>query len=123
MLALEAIVESLSQHMELEQTVSTIVNKSFEIIGKSASCFLFLVDKEKQNLTLSGSKYIINAGNLKSKNGDIFDNWVFKQRQPLLIEDIKKDFRFDAAKIENKGRIFNSLISVPLLSGNKIVGI
>ncbi len=122
-MALEEILEGLSQRMELEETTDAVINKTFEIIGRSNACLLFLVDKEKQNLALTGSRYSLNSSAFKSKTGDIFDHWVFKQRQPLLIEDIKKDFRFDASQLEEKEHFFNSIISVPLISENKMIGI
>lgn len=47
-----------------------------------------------------------------------------KARQPLLIEDIKKDFRFDLEKIEAQHiRPVSSLISAPLISERKPMGI
>src|SRR3989338_2536530 len=62
--------------------------------------------------------------NLKSKRGDIFDEWVIKTLQPLLIEDAKSDFRFDLEKFTpEETRAVCSLISVPLVIGNRALGI
>src|SRR3989338_766258 len=62
--------------------------------------------------------------NLKSKKGDIFDEWVVKTLKPLLIEDTKRDFRFDMDKIANEeNRLIRSLMSVPLMAGSKALGI
>lgn len=122
-LALGEILESLGQHMTLEDIITVIVKETFAIIGRSTACLLFFVDQEKQALILAGSRYALNSVNFKSKTGDIFDHWVFRQRQPLLIEDIKKDFRFDASKLDEKEQVFNSLISVPLVSENKMIGV
>ena len=59
-----------------------------------------------------------------SKRGDIFDRWVFKNLQPLLVEDVKKDFRFDIEKIDqDETRLMTSLISTPLLMGGKVLGV
>ena len=60
--------------------------------------------------------------NIKSKKGDVFDQWLVKTMQPLLVEDARSDYRFDIDKIDNEeGRPVRSLISVPLMVENKSV--
>ena len=62
--------------------------------------------------------------NIKSKKGDIFDQWLVKTMQPLLIEDTKSDYRFDIDRVmPQDSRAIASLISVPLMVGNKALGI
>ena len=51
------------------------------------------------------------------------DEWVFKQRQCLLVEDIKKDFRFSAERIKEYQRVFRSAILCPLIERRKVMGI
>ena len=61
---------------------------------------------------------------IKAKEGDIFDRWVLRHASALLVEDIGKDFRFDLDKIQEEHlRPFFSLISAPLISQNKMLGI
>jgi diguanylate cyclase (GGDEF)-like protein len=81
-----------------------------------------MVDEIRQELALSASRMKDELPRIKSKNGDVFDRWVFKQRQPLSIEDINDDYRFDYKPIEGE-RGFSSLISVPLISQDRIIGI
>ncbi|MDD5496549.1 MAG: sensor domain-containing diguanylate cyclase, partial [Candidatus Omnitrophica bacterium] len=81
---------------------------------------LFIVNVEKQELMLSASK---DGSQISEKKGDYFDHWVLRHRQSLFIEDAEKDFRFPAAEIENSKRVFRSLISVPLMSENRVIGI
>ncbi len=62
--------------------------------------------------------------NLKAKKGDLYDQWVVKNSKPLLVEDTKTDFRFDAEKIQTEdGRPIRSLISAPLTVGEKTIGV
>ena len=49
---------------------------------------------------------------------------MVKTMQPLLIEDAKSDFRFDVEEaVFEEPRAIRSLMSVPLVVGNKILGI
>jgi diguanylate cyclase (GGDEF)-like protein len=61
---------------------------------------------------------------IKTKEGDIFDLWVLRHTSPLLVEDIKKDFRFDLEKLKSQyQRPILSMISSPLISDHKFLGI
>ena len=83
---------------------------------------LFLVDADKQELKLlvSNTK---NEAVIKAKKGDVFDHWVLTHKKSLIIEDVKKDFRFPAEGIVQAKGVFNSLISTSLVSENKVIGI
>jgi hypothetical protein len=54
---------------------------------------------------------------IKEKEGDVFDFWVLRHANPLLIESTKKDFRFDLERLKiGSDRPVTSLISAPLIS-------
>ncbi len=93
------------------------------IVGKSESALLFLIDTKNQELNLIASKAEVDLDKIKAKKGDLLDEWVFKQRQRLLVEDIKKDFRFGEEKVKEYLRSFRSIISCPLVEERKIIGI
>ena len=59
---------------------------------------------------------------IKTKEGDIFDLWVLRHASPLLIEDVRKDFRFDLEKLKSMdSRNFLSLMSSPFVSENRFL--
>lgn len=131
---LKYLTEILSSTSSLNELYSLITSETFRIIGKSSCGFLYLVDKQRQQLYLAGKKIAgmyqesFAATNQKIwskiKKGDIFDNWVFKQRSKLMITDTEKDFRFNIRDIEAENiRGVRSLISVPLIRKNKLIGI
>jgi len=140
---LKGLSETLSSMSALDEVLSRVTDEAFRIIGKSNACLLYLVDKEKQELRLSRTKlsgpdYGVKLkkgdillrqgyGGLSSEalaKGDIFDNWVFKQRSPLVVEDTGKDFRFNIQdSVARDLRGVRSLISVPLVQENKLLGI
>lgn len=121
---LKGLTETLSSTLSLDEAASLITEETFKIIDKSSACPLYLVDNEKQLLYLAGAKLQDAHCEIKAKRGDMFDNWVFKRRTRLMIKDIKKDFRFNVNGVKDEDlRGVRSLISVPLISANKVLGI
>ena len=89
-------------------------------MNKEGRILLFLVDTEKQELKLVASR---GSSRVKEKLGDIFDHWVLRNRKSLIIEDATKDFRFPPQEAGVAEGRFRALISVPLISENKVIGI
>lgn len=121
--SLKDIVSVLNSTLNLEDVVKNIMDNAFNIVGKSDSGLLFLVDTSKQELNLALSVNKASPNKIKTKKGDMLDEWVFKQRQALLVEDIKKDFRFSEDRFSKYERPFRSVISCPLMEGHKAVGV
>jgi diguanylate cyclase (GGDEF)-like protein len=121
--SLKDIVSVLNSTLLIEDVIKKIMDNAFDIVNKSDSGLLFLVDTAKQELHLAFSKSKASAESIKTKKGDILDDWIFKQRQALLVEDIKKDFRFSEDRFNGYERLFRSVISCPLMEGHKVLGI
>ncbi|MFC1632030.1 diguanylate cyclase [Candidatus Omnitrophota bacterium] len=131
-IALKWLSEALSSTLSRDKIISLITAESLKLVSKSYSSFLYLIMPEKQELSLAGVQFISEAAALasgvepawaKQKAADLFDHWVFKQRVPLLVADTKKDFRFNiSAQAEALGGM-RSLISVPLVRKNRLLGI
>jgi diguanylate cyclase (GGDEF)-like protein len=120
---LKNIIEEISRNLSLENTADNLCSLAFSLIGrKSGNCILYLVD-DSGNLNIYKSKKETARLVIKEKQGDIFDAWVLRHSSPLLIEDIKKDFRFDLEKIKaSDSRPVSSLISAPFISEHKFLG-
>lgn len=121
--ALKKFTELLSSTLTLEDLANKIASESMDLIGKSNTCLLYLVDETKLELSLVASRSSKRKIHVKEKQGDIFDQWVFRQRQPLNIADIYKDFRFSTEDIEALKRNFKSILSSPMITENRIVGV
>ena len=122
---LKGLTESLSQCLYLEDTSKTL---SFEInkllADEDKTIILYLFHSKTGELGISSSQKGQMRINIKSKKGDVFDQWIVKTMQPLLVEDTKSDYRFDMDKIVVEDlRPIRSLISAPLMGGNKALGI
>jgi len=120
---LNDVASLLSSTLSLDRVTEYILEDALRVVGKTESALLFLVDTKRQELNLVASRMDSNIARVKAKKGDILDEWVFKQRQCLLIEDIKKDFRFSEERVMKHQRSFRSLVSSPLVEEKKVVGI
>ncbi len=135
--SLKDVTSVLSSTLSMSKVTELILDNALEVIGKTESLLLFLVDIKRQELNLVASRidkmnHVRNdhypkdkafSKVVKAKKGDLLDEWVFKQRQCLLVEDIKKDFRFSDDKTKEYSRLFRSVISCPLMEERKVVGI
>lgn len=122
---LKGLTERLSMCLYLEDTSKSLSDEVHRLFGDDESTIiLYLFHSKTGKLGISSSQKGEMRINLKSKNGDLFDQWVVKTMQPLLIEDIHSDFRFDSERLDMDDlRPLRSLISVPLMIGDKALGI
>lgn len=123
--SLREFLEKINQNLDLDKVADTINSGVFSLIGnKKGVCLLYLVDPQTQRLSLFKTRKEDPNLVIKSKEGNILDFWVLRHTSPLLIEDIKNDFRFDLEKLRAQDtRVFSSLIAAPLISENKFLGV
>ena len=123
--SLKLLIERINQQFELEVISKSLLDSVFQLVGqRRGNCILYLVDVNNQKLVIYATKKQKPHLVIKAKQGDIFDYWVLKHTTSLLVEDIKKDFRFDLEKIEGEyTRPIRSLISAPLVSQERVLGI
>lgn len=122
---LKDLTERLSMSFSLEETTKQLSHEVDKLFGSdNITVILYLLHSKKGELGISFSQKGSLKMSLLDKKGDIYDHWVIKNMKPLLVEDAKSDFRFDVNKIEiTSSRLIRSLMSVPLLTGNKMIGI
>ncbi|MDP3723149.1 MAG: sensor domain-containing diguanylate cyclase [Candidatus Omnitrophota bacterium] len=120
-LQLQSIAERLSGMTDLESMTRLAVDRAFELIGKSDACLLFLLDHQRQELSLSASRRRDAVPLIREKHGDQFDRYVLRAHRPLLVNDTRRDFRFTAAL--SSERTVSSVIASPLLLGQHPEGL
>lgn len=123
--SLEKILEKMNKSLDLDLVADALVTEAFSLIANNRGvCLLYLVDNQLQKLSLFKARKEDSTLVIKAKEGNIFDFWVSRHGNPLLIEDIKNDFRFDLEKFKLLDiRPAASLISAPFISENKFLGI
>lgn len=122
---LKVLTERLSQCLSLSDTSSALSGEVNKLFGeKDRTVILYLFHSQTGEMGISSSHKGEMRINIKSKKGDIFDRWVVRTMQPLLIEDAESDYRFGAQKSSGEEiRRVRSLMSVPLVVGAKALGI
>ena len=121
--ALKDIAEHLSDISSSDVIARFLAEKAFEIVGKSTRTLIYLLHPETQELVLTHSKQPAGLPRIKTTKGDMYDKWVLRQGQPLIVLDVTKDFRFpqDGAFLEQI--TFKSLIATPMVSHDKTIGL
>jgi len=119
---LKDFTANLTKATSLDEVANIILEETIRLLPQFSCCILYLINPKTYELNCFLSKGQA-LSRIKTKKGDIFDHWVVKKMKPLLVEDANKDFRFDLEQIERKGlRNFRSVIAVPLVTYNKIIG-
>ena len=118
---LKNIATEFSATLSLKELSHMIVSRTLELLPKGNSCLLFLAEPESGNLSLVASKSIEAEGKRKAKGGDLFDFWVLRNRQSLIVMDTQKDFRFDLKKAV-EGDHLRSILAAPLVCEGKVAG-
>ena len=122
---LKNLTEQLSLCYSLADTSRVLSNQVSQLFDHAeTTTILYVFHSRTGELGISSSQRGQMQINLKNKKGDLFDQWIVKTMQPLLIEDSQGDFRFDmdALKLE-ESRPIRSLVGVPLMVGDKALGI
>ncbi|MCB9771409.1 MAG: sensor domain-containing diguanylate cyclase [Candidatus Omnitrophica bacterium] len=121
---LKNLTEKLCASFTLADTSQIIAADVNGVYDRAEMTVIVYLLRSAGELSLIASLRGQEPLNLKAKRGDLYDQWVFKNFKPLLVEDTKTDFRFDSEKISTEdGRTIRSLMSVPLTVGEKTVGV
>ena len=118
---LQSIAEELSNLTDLHAIARLAVERTFALIGKSDVCLLFLVDRERQELGLFASRKQDRLEAIRAKHGDQFDRYVLRTHRPLLVNDVRRDFRFTVSLSQE--RPISSVIACPLILNQSAEGV
>ena len=97
-------LKDLTEHLSLCLTLADTSNALSEEVSKlfgseDVTTILYLFHSKTGELGILSSQKGQMRVNLKSKKGDIFDGWLAKTVETLLILDAKSDFRFSFVKV------------------------
>ena len=123
---LKTMAEQLSLCASRAEASRVLVQSTDELFGRQeAVTLLYLFQLKAGELGLAAAMKAGARADIRTKKGDLFDRWALKNLKPLLVENAKSDFRFDAERdpLPDDTRVRTSLIAVPLVVGNKVLGI
>lgn len=117
------VSQNLVELTDREEIYDFLTNTLGELFPQADSILFFSFNKEKDSLNLLRSLKRKDSV-VKEKKGGALDKWTLHHNHSLLIEELTKDFRFDANKIEAyKGRGAQSFIVSPLSIDHRLLGI
>ncbi|MDX2511549.1 MAG: GAF domain-containing protein [Desulfobacterales bacterium] len=118
--------ELLSLHASLDlRTVLTSILESAARIARSEASTLFLIDKESGDLFFSvptgpaADKLV----DMRIKKGVGIAGWVAQNEKPIVVRDVNEDPRFHPEIDKLSGFQTRSILSVPLKSKGKVIGV
>jgi diguanylate cyclase (GGDEF)-like protein len=106
-------IEDLTTQFSLEKLSRLITAEVYEFLKKGDRVLLLLGSGEGGKLSIVATRSLDSEEKADLSEGDFFDHWAHKNRQPLLINDLEKDFRFNV-KRETLREPFESAMIVPL---------
>jgi len=121
---LEAFSAILNEAVRLEDLCDAVVHEVLRLFENKGRVLLYLVNEKTRRLELRATYCEPPDTRIREKTGDVFDQWVLRHVQPLLVESVTTDFRFNTDVIRSGiERPLESLISVPLETAQRFLGI
>lgn len=120
---LRQVANAFNLTLPLDDLMDCMVRASGELVRATDHALLYLVDPATLQLELKKVWRRAGSATIKAKKGDSFDQWVMRQGQPLLVEEVARDFRFPERTREHMGRPVGSLLAVPLFTEHRQLGV
>ncbi len=112
-------IASLSK---IDEILGVIIDRATSMLESEIGSILLFVDNSHKELVIRAARGLSDEiiRNTRVPLGEGVSGWVAKTGLPLLITDISKNSRFT----RKDGKYYtNSLISVPLEVGGKVIGV
>jgi len=112
---------SIDSHLLLE----TIVSHAKKVINAQGAALL-RYDPKKKELSYEAvetDKGMIADSKLRIKVGQGIAGWVAQHKVPVYVPDIEKDDRFDHMPHKDLGLDVKSIIAVPMIAQDKLLGV
>jgi signal transduction histidine kinase len=107
-----------------EELLETVVDETRDALHASVSS-LYLLDRDAENLTLAATNGLdrYQIGRARVPFGKGVTGRVAASREPLVIPDVSQDQRFMWVRGIDQRRFIASMLSVPLVWNDRIVGV
>jgi signal transduction histidine kinase len=120
--AINAVSSIATESLELEQVLSSALDKVLEVTGMEAG-LIFLLDKPTQELILAAYQGVSEesaAGVDRLKLGEGFCGRVAQLGEPMIVQDSSQDPRLTSLAVRQEG--LRGQIIVPLKSKGEVQG-
>lgn len=118
------IGKALTSHLTIDDVYQVVMEKVGKLLRPQAWSLL-IVDEETRELcfeiVVSPSAERLAGSRLQPGEG--VPGWVAEYAVSLLIPDVSKDSRFSMRTDKKLGFVTRSIVCVPLISNNRIIGV
>lgn len=124
LVALQEVINRLTPDTDVLVLIDDVLASALAAVGASGGSLL-LVDEEAEELVFAvvhGAAREQLTG-FRLGFGEGVAGWVAENRKPAVVEDVRSDPRFSPRVDETFGFQTRSLAAVPLLEGDRILGI
>ncbi len=120
----QSISLKILEQKPIEILLTDIMNSSKEVMNAEASSLLLYDAKtERLDFIVAHGEQGGKIKKMHVKMGQGIAGWVAKNRQSVLIKDCYKDERFDPSYDKRTSFTTKSVICVPLLRNNELLGV
>lgn len=117
----------ISSSLDLDEVLRLVMTKARTVM-ESETCSILLLDEETEELTFAltlgnddESEALLGAIRLKMGQG--VAGWCAQNRQSVVVNDVASDNRFFSGADKKTGFTTRSLIAVPLLHQDRLIGV
>ncbi|MFH1858216.1 MAG: ATP-binding protein [Candidatus Omnitrophota bacterium] len=121
-LCIHSALEKINETKTLEGLLEASLKEALALVEAEVGS-LFLLDEEKQELVLKGASgaYLRDVPDVRRRLDEGILGYVANRKTPLLVEDTRKDTRFQNGS-RSRYRT-TSFISVPILLHRRLIGV
>jgi sugar diacid utilization regulator/putative methionine-R-sulfoxide reductase with GAF domain len=120
---LQRLALAASSTLDPEGLVRLVISETTEAMGTDV-CSVYLLDPDGEHLVLSATNGLSQAGvgRVRLALGEGVTGWAALERRPVVVPDVRAEPRFRWLAGVDQAR-FVSMCSVPILSGDRLVGV
>ncbi|RMF00638.1 MAG: GAF domain-containing protein, partial [Chloroflexi bacterium] len=120
---LSLISQAVTSTLDLEETLTLVINHTIRIIDAEAASVVLSDDDKKELVFQAASGGIANQiHGMRMPAGQGIVSWVVEHGQSVLAPDVANDPRFLNTLDQMTGFTTQSILCVPLQSGEKVFG-
>ncbi len=114
----------INSALEPDEVVSRTIEYTPEVFDSEAASLL-LLDPQRDELyfTVATGEKGERVKEIRLKVGQGVAGWVAEHREPLIVNDTKKDERFFRAADEKSGFVTRNILCVPVLLKEELTGV
>lgn len=117
------IGRALASSFELAKVLAKIMERMRSLVG-AQTWVVMLANERDQELVLEAAKGVPNRGGAyRLKIGEGIAGWAASDGSPKLVPDVKKEKRFIRAFDQLSGITTRSVMAVPIVSNQKLLGV